>query len=482
MKTVFNSLRAMLGLVALIALALGLVWLLGTAKEGIWVGQQVSPIETPTQPRPTPMPGPTARLTPTIPPVPTSLPTPVVTPIPVAAPPFIPGTEDKPTQPYKIVVRRENTLWVVNNDGTDRRLLIDTESQAGLYLRIIPWEDAEFVGKWSVSPDSARLALTVFARERMEYKGQRNPANIYILDVATGDLRFLVEGETPVWSPDSSRIAYVREGGLWVVDTATGKEGAIFSVEEEYAVEDLAWSPDEKKIAFSHGIASLGRTPEMLVADVEGSSVVQLIPRTDYYAFGSLSWSPGGEHISYVSHVGKHTGPLLSPNLWMTTSDGTEQTQLTKDMLASGVPRWSPDGRWIAFVGTQHYAEPEPFYCLWLVRVDGSGLRRLTRDPISHPYWSPDGTQSIFQRAEQGIWTINLSDGNLKQVYPGEPGVFYHDMAILGRSKYGAGTDCEIRAAQGGIAAFNHPNRLASPTPPAPRKNCCGRASAFDIL
>ncbi len=42
MKTVFNSLRAVLGLVMLVALALGLVWLFGTVKEGPPVGQQVS--------------------------------------------------------------------------------------------------------------------------------------------------------------------------------------------------------------------------------------------------------------------------------------------------------------------------------------------------------------------------------------------------------------------------------------------------------
>jgi len=439
MKRTWNLLAGLLSLVALVVLALGLVWLFGTVKEGTPVGQQVSPIETPTQPRPTPMPGPTARLTPTIPPVPTSLPTPVVTPIPVAAPPFIPGIEDKPTQPYKIVIRRENTLWVVNNDGSDRRMLIDTESQAGLYLRIIPWEDAEFAGKWSVSPDSARLALTVFARERLEYKEQRNPASIYILDVATGDLRFLVEGETPVWSPDSSRIAYIREGGLWVADIATGKEGALFSAEKGYTVEDLAWSSDGKRIVFRYKVASLGSGSEILLVNADDpDSITQSIASGGWPMWGT-AWTSDGKKILYVFPETELTAQRFD-NLWAFDIETSISASLTTRANVSSFAPSPSDGDWIAFTGEYTYeGETSPSNDLWLINVKSGKLLRLTRNSIDEVvydlWWSLDGTQIIFQRAGQGIWTINLRDGHLKQAYPGEHGVLYYDMAILGRSK-----------------------------------------------
>ena len=92
MKKVSKSLKDVLGLVALVALTLGLVWLFGAVKEGAPVGQQMSPIRTPT-PEPPPRPSPTpqrtrafAPVTPTpVPPTPTPL-TPVPR-TPVGTPP-----------------------------------------------------------------------------------------------------------------------------------------------------------------------------------------------------------------------------------------------------------------------------------------------------------------------------------------------------------------------------------------------------------
>jgi len=437
MKRTWNLLAGLLSLVALVVLALGLVWLFGTVKEGTPVGQQVSPIETPTQPRPTPMPGPTARLTPTIPPVPTSLPTPVVTPIPVAAPPFIPGIEDKPPQPYKIVVRMENTLWVVNNDGTDRRMLIDTEKELSLLLGYNPLPEPR-IGWGSTSPDGNKLALVLSKQALTKEEAHSLRHHIYLLDIDTGYCSLLVEdGTEPVWSPDGKRIAYQSSNlGLWIVDIATRTTREIFPVEKGYEATGFAWSPNGQKIAFLNKVASLGGTPEMLVVNTDSTGkAVQLIPQAGYY-FGGAVWSPDGKRILYGSSAGDYTGPEIPGNLWMMNADGSHQVQLTKDVQIVEASL-SPEGAWVAFSGTRYYEEPGYPYDLWLISSNGGRLQRLTQDPVSdhYPYWSPDGTQIIFQRAEQGIWTINLSNGNLKQAYPGKRGVSYYDMAILGRSK-----------------------------------------------
>jgi len=389
-----------------------------------------SPIETPMEkptitPLPTltpteettfqsPLPTPTPRPTPTIPPVPTPLPTPVVTPIPMAKPPFIPGIEDKPTEPYKIVVRTENTLWVMNNDGTDRRILIDTESQAGLYMRVIPWEGAESAGKWSASPDGTRLALTLFDIEKLEGKGQRIPASIHILDVATGDLRFLVEGAVPVWSPESSRIAFIREGGLWVVDAATGKGGELFAIEEEYAVEDFVWSPDGNKIAFRYKVASLGGSSEILLINAdEPAGTTQSIVSGDWPMWG-VAWTSGGKEILYVFPETEPTAQHFD-NLWTADIETRASTPLTIRANVSSFAISPFGGDWIAFTGEYTYeGEASPSNDLWLVHAKSGELLRLTRnsidDVVYDPWWSPDGTQIVFQRAEQGIWTMNLSE------------------------------------------------------------------------
>jgi Tol biopolymer transport system component len=81
-------------------------------------------------------------------------------------------------------------------------------------------------------------------------------------------------------------------------------------------------------------------------------------------------------------------------------ADGSGQRKLA---MVSGsdelVPSWSPDGKHIAFVAM---TPCEPYFCsdlaLWVVRPDGSGLRRVVhnvRQPW-RPLWSPDGTRLLF--------------------------------------------------------------------------------------
>src|SRR4051812_11094041 len=67
-------------------------------------------------------------------------------------------------------------------------------------------------------------------------------------------------------------------------------------------------------------------------------------------------------------------------------SRGTTETRLTRDGGYSR-PRWSPDGRQIAFLkGGQ----------LWTMKADGSAKRRLTTRAASGPSWSPDGRFLAF--------------------------------------------------------------------------------------
>jgi len=150
-------------------------------------------------------------------------------------------------------------------------------------------------------------------------------------------------------------------------------------------------------------------------------------------------WIPDGKKILYVFPETEPTAQHFH-NLWTVDIETRTSAPLTTRSLVLSFALSPSDEDWIVFTGEYTYeGDASPSNDLWLINVQSGELLRLTRnlsdEVVYDPWWSPDGTQVVFQRAEQGIWTMNLADGHLKQVYPGEPGILYYDMAILGRSK-----------------------------------------------
>lgn len=98
--------------------------------------------------------------------------------------------------------------------------------------------------------------------------------------------------------------------------------------------------------------------------------------------------SPDGRHVAVTV-----TGVTLAENtadsdIWLVPLDGGEPRRLTAGPKADHSPRWSPDGRVIAFVSNRDGVAD-----LWLIAADGGEARRLTHSKadIRSPLWLPDG-------------------------------------------------------------------------------------------
>jgi TolB protein len=120
-------------------------------------------------------------------------------------------------------------------------------------------------------------------------------------------------------------------------------------------------------------------------------------------------WSPEGERIVYV-------GEGSSGQLYVMRADGTGVRRVTHDGWDYNYPAWSPNGRRIVFVRGNASG-----YGIWAMNVNGTGLRRLTDVPSdASPAWSPDGSMIAFQRFVDGvgiaIWLMDADGGNQVQL------------------------------------------------------------------
>ena len=379
-----------------------------------------SPIQTPT-PTPTPWiepPPPTRRPTPTLPPVPTRLPTPVVTRVPTAIPPIIPLPPGQ-TASYTIAFRTGNFIRIIRNDGTGERMLIDVHAQVPLFLA----SQEIGVNTWaSPSPDGTQLAVVLSNVENRTSlsKGEAPETSIYLLDLLMRTLQLLVRGGVePVWSPDGARIAYrsTETRGLWTVNVATGEQYEIYPVdrENEHMAINFAWAPDTKRLVLVDSV--FRQSAAIMIVAANGGEAVPVLASPQSAELYFPQWSPDGSKILYFSLSGDRSGPDYPYNLWVMAPDGSSQTQLTRDIsLASGTPRWSPNGNWIVFTGIPYYKELRPLTDLWLVDKAGTTLKRLTSNSTSAnnewlATWSPDGTQLIFVTDSRKVWILSLATG-----------------------------------------------------------------------
>jgi TolB protein len=162
------------------------------------------------------------------------------------------------------------------------------------------------------------------------------------------------DGE-PAWSPDGRRLAFVRNGGLYVVRLPSGRPRAV-AADASWP----SWAPRTSLLAFEVDSGGRGHI-ETLAADGNAET---LRTRGDSRF---PAWAPRGDLLAYECRTGKHWQICT-----FAPGSGASRT-LTSTGSDAFAPAWSPDGGRIAFIGDRDGNDE-----LYVMRADGSGLVRLT--------------------------------------------------------------------------------------------------------
>jgi TolB protein len=213
----------------------------------------------------------------------------------------------------------------------------------------------EFDATWS--SDGTRIAY------RSEPKGDQE---IWLMNADGSEPHQLARGLSPAWSPDGTKIAYASPGDI-PCPPGTGLRCTGLSIMNadgsgEHRVPDTdggeypSWSPDGKRIAFN---SNLSGDHVMYIVDVDGSRLVDLSNVGEGW---QVDWSPDNRSILFTSHR-DHADNYT--DVYVMRPDGSGVKRLTDNR--GYTPAWSPDGSHIVFSAPG----------LFVMRADGSGITPL---------------------------------------------------------------------------------------------------------
>lgn len=273
----------------------------------------------------------------------------------------------------KIVYGRKGELRVVSADGGDDHQLVTVHGTPR-------WP------RWS--PDSSRI--------RFALVGQGDISSLWEVSAHGTNLHPLFPGwqssETQrigEWTPDGRYFLFdaTRDGltSLWVLSEGNSLlQRAAPPVRLTVGPMDMSHpipSKDGKKI-FAVGTQNLG---ELVRYEAKTKQFVRYLSGM---SVEGLVYSPDLNSIAYTD--------FTSETLYRSRPDGSQPSQLTTPPLRAKAPRWSPDGRRIAFMGLS----PGGRVKIYVVSADGGTPEELAaaETNLIAPTWSPDGRSLVFGR------------------------------------------------------------------------------------
>jgi dipeptidyl aminopeptidase/acylaminoacyl peptidase len=302
-----------------------------------------------------------------------------------------------------------------------------------------------------ISPDGRFVAYVV---RQTNWQENEFTQQIWIAQTATDELYQLTSGKkssnTPQWSPDSRRLAFVsdRDGKRQIYTIAPGGGEAVQLTTEENGVESISWSPDGTAIAFTstgpdaatkkerkerYGDFEivggdytmrhlwLVRIPADPPSDLKQLPKPEPLTKGDQFSVSSFSWAPDGKRIAFSATRDPDLGSQDTEQLYVLDLADHHIRKLLEAAGPNSRPRWSPDAREIAFITSS--GNPFFYYANRRIAVVGAdgGTARVITDGFDENAnlidWGPDGIYfSAIQKTNSHVFRVDPATRSVQRI------------------------------------------------------------------
>ena len=321
-----------------------------------------------------------------------------------------------------LIYSMQGSLWAQAADSSAARQLTD---------------DSGTDYQPDVSPDGKSVAFVRYDGRSME---------LMLLDRERNTVRALTSSGAvtvePRWSPDGRQLAFVSTEGtghflLYVAEVRDGQLASRRAVTPDrrsaiaryyYSAFDHAinpaWTRNSKDLVFVSNREIAHGTGDIVRAAADGSGEARVLQHEETSWHARPDVSPDGTRIVYSSYLGRQW-----QQLWLLPIDGGYPFPLTYGDYDNTNPRWSPDGRTIAFISNRSGNT-----AIWL--ADAASGRQRALEIGQRQYVKPhrELTLDVVDEAGRPLPArVSVTDSRGRSYAPDAAWMHADDMLVTGR-------------------------------------------------